>query len=116
MLMGTSLAQTFTEESINYRFVLLGEAVTYLLVGLLFRRRYMVVSAGSFLVLGGALFGLEAQRDYETPPWAILALVGVALLALGFLFMLRRDWLQDSQKLAVGWWNGWAPVDRDLRS
>jgi len=107
VLLGTTLVQTFGEHGTTYRFVLLGETIAYLLVGLLLRRRLMVVPALAFAVLSGALFAFEIQAEGAPPPWAILAIVGVALLGLGFLFLVRRDFWQRAQEMAVNWWRTW---------
>ena len=107
VLLGTTLVQTFGDHGTIYRFVLLGETITYLLVGLLLRRRLMVVPALAFAALSGALFAFEIQAEGAPPPWAILAIVGVALLGLGFLFLIRRDFWQRAQEMAVNWWRTW---------
>jgi hypothetical protein len=107
VLLGTTLVQTFGEHGTIYRFVLLGETIAYLLVGLLLRRRLMVVPALAFAALSGALFAFEIQAEGAPPPWAILAIVGVALLGLGFLFLVRRDFWQRAQEMAVNWWQSW---------
>jgi hypothetical protein len=67
----------------------------------------MVVPALAFAVLSGALFAFEIQAEGAPPPWAILAIVGVALLGLGFLFLVRRDFWQRAQEMAVNWWRTW---------
>jgi len=107
VLLGTTLLQTFGEHGTAYRFVLLGETIAYLLVGLLLRRRLMVVPALAFAVLSGALFAFEIQAEGAPPAWAILAIVGVVLLGLGFLFLIRRDFWQRAQEMAVNWWRTW---------
>jgi hypothetical protein len=107
VLLGTTLIQTFGEHGTTYRFVLLGETIAYLLVGLLLRRRFMVVPALACAILSGALFAFEMRAEGAPPPWAILAIVGVALLGLGFLFLVRRDFWQRAQETAVNWWRTW---------
>ena len=107
VLLGTTLVQTFGEDGTIYRFVLLGETTTYLLVGLLLRRRLMVLPALAFAALSGTLFAFEIEAEDAPPAWAILATVGVVLLGLGFLFLMRRDIWRRAQEIAIGWWRAW---------
>jgi len=106
LLLGTTFIQTF-DDGTTYRFVLLGETITYLAVGLLLRRRLMVVPGLAFGAISGALFAFERQADGGLPPWAILALVGVFLIGAGFVFLVRRDYWERAQRAALGWWQAW---------
>ena len=79
----------------------------HLAVGLLLRRRLMVVPGLAFGAIAGALFAFERQAGGGLPPWAILALVGVFLIGAGFLFLIRRDYWERAQRAALGWWQAW---------
>jgi len=106
LLLGTTFIQTF-DDGTTYRFVLLGETVTYLAVGLLLRRRLMVIPGLAFGAISGALFAFERQAGGGLPPWAILGLVGGLLIGAGFLFLMRRDFWERAQRTALGWWQAW---------
>jgi hypothetical protein len=106
VLLGTTFLQTF-DGGTTYRFVLLGETIAYLAVGLLLRRRLMVVPALAFAAIAGALFAFEIEAEGGVPPWAILAIVGVLLIGVGFLFLVRRDFWERAQRAVLGWWQAW---------
>jgi hypothetical protein len=106
ILLGTTFLQTF-DDGTTYRFVLLGETIAYLLAGLLLRRRLMVVPALAFAAIAGALFAFDGEGERGVPPWAILALVGVFLIGVGFLFLVRRDLWERAQRVVLGWWQEW---------
>jgi hypothetical protein len=107
VLLGTTLLQAIDEEGLTYHFVLLTESIGYLLFGLMLRRKLMVVPGLAFATVAAALFAFEGEGGGTLPPWAILAIVGGALLALGFLFLVRLDFWQRLQQAAVGWWRDW---------
>jgi hypothetical protein len=107
ILLGTTLLQAIGETGLTYHFVLLGESIAYLLLGLVMRRKLMVVPALAFTTVAAALFAFEGKGGGALPPWAILAMAGGALLALGFLFLVRLDLWQRIQRSAAGWWRGW---------
>jgi hypothetical protein len=106
VLLGTTFLQTF-DGGTTYRFILLGETIAYLAVGLLLRRRLMVVPALAFAAIAGALFAFELEAEGGVPPWAILAIVGVFLIGVGFLFLVRRDFWERAQRVVLGWWQEW---------
>ena len=106
LLLGTTFIQTF-DDGTTCRFVLLGEAIAYLAAGLLLRRRLMVVPGLAFAAIAGALFAFERQAGGGLPPWAILALVGGFLIGAGFLFLVRRDFWERTQRTVLGWWQAW---------
>jgi hypothetical protein len=106
VLLGTTFLQTFNDGT-TYRFILLGETLVYLLAGLLLRRRLVVAPALAFATIAAALFALEGEGEGGLPPWAILAIVGIFLIAVGFLFLVRRDLWERAQRAALGWWQAW---------
>ncbi|MCJ7510642.1 MAG: zinc ribbon domain-containing protein [Dehalococcoidia bacterium] len=106
VLLGTTFLQAFNDDT-TYRFILLGESIVYLLAGLLLRRRLMVVPALAFAAIAAALFAFERQAEGGVPPWAILAIVGVSLIGVGFLFLVRRDLWERAQRAVFGWWQAW---------
>lgn len=106
VLLGTTFLQTFNDGT-TYRFILLGETIAYLTIGLLLRRRLMVVPALAFAAIAGALFAFELEAEGGVPPWAILAIVGVSLIGVGFLFLVRRDFWERAQRAVLGWWQAW---------
>jgi hypothetical protein len=118
ILLGTTLVQSIGEEHLTYHFLLLGESIGYLILGLLLRRRLVAAPGLAFATVAAALLAVEGSGGGGIlPPWAILALAGGALLALGFLFLVRLDIWQRLQRSAIGWWRDWeeADVSNDYR-
>jgi drug/metabolite transporter (DMT)-like permease len=77
------------------------------MAGLLLRRRLMVVPALAFAAIAAALFAFEREAEGGVPPWAILAIVGVFLIGVGFLFLVRRDFWERAQRAVLGWGQAW---------
>ena len=107
VLLGTTLIQALGDEGLTYEFVLLAETIVYVLAGLLLRRRLIVLPGLAFAGISGVLFALSGEGGGSLPPWAILAIAGAALLALGSVLLGRRDIWEWAQRQVRGLWRSW---------
>jgi hypothetical protein len=107
VLLGTTLVQALGEDGLTYKFLLLGESIVYVLAGLLLRRRLIVLPGLTSAATSAVLFAFSGEAGGGLPPWAILAIAGAALLALGSVLLGRRDLWERAQRQMKGFWRGW---------
>jgi len=102
VILGTTLAQSLVHP---WRYIFLGLAEGLLLLGAttFLRRRYGVVLSLAFLVLTTLRALFDAAR--ALPYWALLGLLGLALLAVGLFVLLRRDRFDTWGQAAAARWS-----------
>ena len=92
LLLLPTLWSSFSEPNIQPTFVLAGEALALLLLGVTLRTRFLVLS-GAGLVIVSAMHALFLP-SLGLPPSLALTIMGVTLLALATALSLARHRLQ----------------------
>ncbi|MEZ4553610.1 MAG: zinc-ribbon domain-containing protein [Dehalococcoidia bacterium] len=94
--------QSFDPGGAKWGFVLIGESALFLALAFLLGARWLAVVA--VLTLSGVALRWLAESGDTIPYWLTLGLVGLALLALGFLLLARQDWWSALRTRTAAWW------------
>jgi hypothetical protein len=111
MIMLPSFVQSL-DAGYRYQWILLAEALGFLTLSIVLRRRGMLAAALSAMVLVAGRMLVDAVN--ALPSWVIVAIAGSALLGIGMGILLGRDRWSAWQEALMGWWdetgNGHSPA------
>ena len=75
-----------------------------LAVGLTLFQRWLAVAGVVTLVAVAARFVFDNTANGNIPYWVMLGVAGLALLGVGVLMLLERDWWDRTKARMARWW------------
>ncbi len=94
--------QSFDPGGVLWGFVLIGEALVFLVLGFGLLARWLVPSA--VLVLSGVATRWLLESSDTIPYWITLGILGTVLLTGGLFVLLQAEWWNDTRTRASRWW------------
>jgi hypothetical protein len=93
----------------RYALILLAEALAFFAAGVVLRRRGMLATAITALVLVAARVLLDAMN--ALPNWIVVLVAGMALLGVGMGILLGRERWGRWQETLLAWWDALSIAD-----
>ncbi|HEY7801345.1 MAG TPA: hypothetical protein VIE40_01605, partial [Dehalococcoidia bacterium] len=93
----------------RYALILLAEALAFFAAGVVLRRRGMLATAITALVLVAARVLFDAMN--ALPNWIVVLVAGMALLGVGMGILLGRERWGRWQETLLAWWDALSIAD-----
>jgi hypothetical protein len=96
--------QSFSPGAENWGMLVIGCGMGLLAAGFALFQRWLVVSGVVTLVGVAARFIFDRTTSGAIPYWVVLGVAGLALLGVGVLMLLERDWWDRTKARIAHWW------------
>jgi len=96
--------QSFAPGGAGWGLVIIAEGLVLLAAGLAITQRWLTVAGVLALVGVAGRFVFATTAGGAVPYWLTLGLVGLALLGVGVLMLLERDWWDRARSRLTHWW------------
>jgi hypothetical protein len=96
--------QSFEPGGANWGLLVIVQGMALLAVGLTLFQRWLAVAGVVTLVAVAARFVFDNTANGNIPYWVMLGVAGLALLGVGVLMLLERDWWDRTKARMARWW------------